>query len=221
MAAPQTPTNSYNFPNTNTTVNPAATNSGLSTQIVIKVDGNPVGAVQTLDVEQTRPLKTVVEIGTDGIVELVPNAATTFSIRVTRIVFDQLRLPEAFARGFRFIQSQRLPFEIEIYDTSNAASFNANDTTGGVVVMKFVGCWFASMSTPYAAGDYLITEQATIQCESAYVSTNNTPVLVRVPQDNIQFDDVELAANSGQGGRRGSLDVSGLLNATFGSTTNP
>ena len=215
MAAP---TNSYQS-NTNTTVNPAATNSGLSTQIVVKVNGNPVGALQTLEVQQSRNLKRIMEIGTDGVVEIVPNQATEYTLTANRLVYDQLRLPEAFARGFRFIHAQRLPFEIEIYDTSNAASFNASDTTGGVVVMKFVGCWFTATTTPYSSGDYTILETSTIQCETAYVSTTNSPVMVRSPQDNFQIDDVELAAN--QGGLRGSLDVSGLLNATFGSTTNP
>src|SRR5271168_3873932 len=118
MATPTTPQNSYNFPNTGTTVNPDSTSSGLSTQIIIKVNGNPVGALQTLTVDQTRSVQRISEIGTDGTVEIVPNKAAEYKLTTGRIVFDQLRLPEAFSRGFRFIGAQRLPFDIEIYDTS-------------------------------------------------------------------------------------------------------
>lgn len=221
MATPTTPTNSYNFPNTNTTVNPDKTSSGLSTQIILKVNGNPVGALQTLEVRQNRNLQRIKEIGTDGVVEIVPVGAAEYELTCTRIVFDQLRLPEAFSRGFRFIGAQRLPFDIEIYDTANATSFNAGDSSAGVVVMQYVGCWFQAYSTPYSADNYLITESATIWAEHAYVSSGNAPATVRTPADTFQTDDVELATNSGQGGRRGSLDVSGLLNAAFGSNTNP
>lgn len=221
MATSTIPTNTYNFPNTNTTINPSSTSSGLSTQIVVKINGNPVGALQKLDVEQSRQLTRIKEIGTDGVVEIVPTQATEYHLTCERIVFDQLRLPEAFSRGFRFIGAQRIPFDIEIYDVSNATTFNATDTSAGVVVMTFVGCWFEKYTTPYQADNYLITETATIQAETGYVSSGNTPVTVRNPADTFQLDDVELATNVGQGGRRGSLDVSGLLNATFGSTTNP
>lgn len=221
MATQTIPQNTYQFPNTNTTVNPDSTSSGLSTQIVIKVNGNPVGALQSLRVGQARQLQRIKEIGTDGVIEIVPIGAAEYTLDCTRLVFDQLRLPEAFSRGFRFIGAQRLPFDIEIYDTSNATSFNAGDTSAGVVVMQYVGCWFTSYTTPYAADNYLITEEASIWCETAYVSSGNTPVTIRNPADTFQIDDVELATNVGQGGRRGSLDVSGLLNATFGSTTTP
>ena len=95
------------FPNTQTNIEAGPrTNSGLSTQIIIKVFNSPVGALQNLQVTQNRGLARIVEVGTDGVIEIVPNKATEYELSATRIVFDQLRLPEAFSRGFRFIASQ-------------------------------------------------------------------------------------------------------------------
>lgn len=85
------------FPNTGSNINDGhRTSSGLSTQIIIKVSNNPVGALQQLSVAQNRPLQRIQEIGTDGVIEIVPNSATTFELTANRIVFDQLRLPESF-----------------------------------------------------------------------------------------------------------------------------
>src|SRR5271157_1655295 len=106
------------YPNTQSTVKATAPHTGLSTQIVIKVSGVPVGALQNLTVNQARPLERIKEIGTDGCIEIVPSGITTFELTASRIVFDEVRLPEAFLRGFRFINAQRLPFDIEIYDLS-------------------------------------------------------------------------------------------------------
>lgn len=213
------------FPNTGSTIQtglPASgeenTSSSLSTQILIKVNGEFVGALQTLSVSQTRPLKRVTEIGTDGVIEIVPSAATTYDLTVGRIVFDQLRLPEAFSRAFRFIAAQRVPFDIEIFDVNNSDSTSSSSGTG-VVVMTYANCWFTNYATPYTTTDYLITETASIMAETAYVS--------KAPGDNFgsmrdigtQTDtnagipSVESNVNSGLG--RGAMDAFGIVNAVF------
>ena len=56
------------------------TRTSLSTQVLIYVNGEPVGAVQSLQIQQSRPLKAMQEVGTDGIIEIVPSGATTYSI---------------------------------------------------------------------------------------------------------------------------------------------
>ena len=171
------------FPNTESTIlrgtdnTEGRTSTGLSTQIIIKVNNQPVGALQNLSVTQTRPLMRVNEIGTDGNIEIVPQGATTYDIAATRVMFDQLRLPEAFSRSFRFIGAQRIPFDIEIFDLNNADEQNAavDANSSGIVVMKYVNCWFQNYVTPYVAENYLITETATIWAETAFVSSGGSP----------------------------------------------
>jgi hypothetical protein len=199
------------------------TNSGLSTQIIIKVGSTAVGALQRLSVAQARPLERIKEIGTDGVIEIVPNGPTTFELTATRIVFDQIRLPEAFLRGFRFINAQRIPFDIEVLDLSGiktvgALNLTTPSGTDGIVSMTYKNCWFASYTTPYAADTYLISEEATIWCETAYVTDPKTspnydangPRALRA-----QTDSAAIETTVNQGARRGSMDVSGLLNSVF------
>jgi hypothetical protein len=93
------------YPTTGSTLN-SSISTGLSTQIIIKVGTETIGAVQRLQVTQTRNLERIKEVGLDGILEIVPRQPTEFEARVTRIVFDRLRLPEAFARGFINIKAQ-------------------------------------------------------------------------------------------------------------------
>lgn len=214
------------YPNTGTQFDggksTAATNSGLSTQILIKVDKVYVGALQRLTVNQTRPLERVKEIGTDGVIEIVPNGPTTFELTASRIVFDQVRLPESFARAFRFINSQRIPFDIEVFDLSNVtppggvgdlnSTANVNTKATGIVTMKYVNCWFTSYSTPYQADTYLITEEATLWCETAHL-VNAPGGIVGVRPIIQQTDNKNIERITNNGGRRGSMDVSGLLNS--------
>jgi hypothetical protein len=193
------------------------TSTGLSTQIVIKVNDVAVGALQNLTVNQTRGLQRVVEIGTDGVVEIVPNAATTFELEATRVVFDQLRLPEAFSRGFRFINAQRIPFDIEIYDLGNAEStlITPAEADTGTVIMKFLGCWFQRYSTPYAVDNYIINETATIWAETGSQTTpDSVPPNLR-GRSFAQTDQTGIEVAVNQGKRRGGVDAQGILNAIF------
>lgn len=206
------------IPNTESTISRGTgddtqgrTSTGLSTQIVIKVKGLPVGALQNLTVTQTRNLQRVNEIGTDGNVEIVPNASTTFDLEATRIVFDQLRLPEAFSRSFRFINAQRIPFDIEIFDLGNADSPTSNT---GIVTMKFVNCWFNRYSTPYTADNWIISETATIWAETGHV-TSPTPIPnLRDLAYQTDASGIEAGVNTGE--RRGAVDAQGIINAIFG-----
>jgi hypothetical protein len=208
------------FPNTGSTVglDPKASqiSTGLSTQIIIKVNQVAVGALQQLSVNQARPLDRIKEIGTDGIIEIVPNGATTFEMTANRIVFDQLRLPEAFSRGFRFINAQRLPFDIEVFDLTGIDP-NSGGTVGtdltGIVVVTYKNCWFQSYATPYAADNYIVTETATIWCETAYISTPDVSTKPLTNQRGIvgQTDGWGVESSVNSGGRRGSMDAGGIL----------
>jgi hypothetical protein len=207
------------FPNTGTQLDQGQTNSGLSTQIIIKVGTVAVGALQSFEVRQTRGIARIKEIGTDGVIEAVPNAATEYEITANRMVFDQLRLPEAFTRGFRFIHSQRVPFDIEIYDISSVnPPAGEPSRSNGLVVMTYKNCWFSQYSTPYNSDNYLITESATIVAETGFVNETGAPQLASVggirgytPQTDAQA--IESSSNAGS--RRGALDASGLINSLF------
>lgn len=205
------------FPNTGTNINAGhRTNSGLSTQIIIKVFNSPVGALQRLSVSQNRPLQRISEIGTDGVIEIVPNAATTFELTADRIVFDQLRLPESFSRGFRFIAAQRIPFDIDVIDISGTDP-NIPDDDGNKVVMTYKNCWFTRYETPYAADNYLITESATLYCETGYLVQIGRDGSLRPVDRQVDTAGVEAEVNSGR--RLGSLDAAGLIQSLFEGET--
>jgi hypothetical protein len=201
-------------PNTGTALGPGRTNSGLSTQIIIRVNDQPVGAIQKLDVKQSRKLQRITEIGTDGVIEITPNGAAEYSLSVQRIVFDQLRLPEAMSRGFRFIGAQRLAFDIDIIDMMSVGTPDGDPTPqNGAIVMTYKNCWFERMDTPYSSDNYVITETADIQAETAFISAGTPPKNIRGLETVV--NEIEAAANKGD--RRGSMDASGLWNSLFGN----
>ena len=207
-----------NFPNTGSNINAGnRTNSGLSTQIIIKVFNSPVGALQNLGVTQTRGLQRISEIGTDGVIEIVPNSATQYELSATRIVFDQLRLPESFSRGFRFIAAQRIPFDIDIIDISGTDPNSISDNNENNVVMTYKNCWFSRYETPYAADNYIITETATMQCETAYLVQVGRDGSLRPVDRQTDGAGVEEDVNSGR--RLGSLDAAGLIQSLFEGET--
>jgi hypothetical protein len=189
--------------------------TGLSTQIIVEVNNTPVGAIQSISATQNRSLGEITEVGTDGIIEIVPNGPTRTSLRVTRIVFDGRRLTVALGRAFHNIQSQRFPFDIKIFDNSNAVASNAegDPSASGQVVYIYKNCWFESTDVTYASRDYIITENASIKCE--YVRTFTGDNQSAVPfgpnvQEVLEFGtnaNIERAADVG---RRGSLDAAGL-----------
>jgi hypothetical protein len=199
-----------------------AINTTLSTQIIIKVNGEPVGALQKLTVSQKRPLERIKEVGTDGVIEIVPNGATEFTLTADRIVFDQLRLPESFSRGFRFINAQRLPFDIEVLDISNTDPGSPTDDKR-VVSMVYRNCWFESYDTPYEANNYIVTESATIQCETAYLSASTgeeeTQVKMGLRGITPETDNASIEKNVNAGTRRGSMDTAGIINSVFYKVT--
>jgi hypothetical protein len=188
------------------------TRAGLSTQIIVYVNNEPVGAIQSFQEAQTRPLKSMSEVGTDGLIEIVPQGPSTFNLTIQRIVFDGLSLPEAFSRGFRNIQSQRMPFDIVVIDKFTGDGNNA-------VVTTYHNCWFTSLGKSYTSSDYTITESATVHCEhisttragEAIALSQGTQGSREIPGRNI--DSIETAADSGE--RRGSLDFPGLISAAY------
>lgn len=191
--------------------------TGLSTQIVVKVGTETVGAIQNLTINQTRNIERVRELGLDGVLEAVPNQATQYEVTVERIVFDRLRLSEAFARGFINIKAQVLPFDILIIDRTAGE-------TDGAVNHKLVNCWFSRYSPAYRAENYIIQESATIVCEDVISTLGSSEANAAVGGTrglNYEVNERERATDRGSGGAtggggfRGTMDVSDLINQAF------
>lgn len=157
--------------------------AGLSTQIKIYVqnmdeNGNAtgdkyvVGAIQSLAPTETRNLMRITEVGTDGVLEIVPQSATTVEIAVTRLVFDYQRLPAAFQRGFRHIHAARLPFDIVIEDYNAYREYGAPPVGGksnsNFISTVYKNCWLQNYSFTYQTENYLISETASIWAETVY-----------------------------------------------------
>jgi hypothetical protein len=209
------------YPNTGSTLTSRLSTSS-STNMIIQVEMNDgsvetIGAVQELTEQQSRGLARIVEIGTDGVIEIIPNKATEFEITLSRVVFDGLNLPEGFGRGFRNIQSQRFPFNLQVVDINAGVV----DSSGGVnknstVVTTYHNCWFSRTSTPLKADNYIIIQQATVWCE--FVSSMRAGDSVAKSQGAGggrsmltpgQVDSIESASDTGR--RLGSLDAAGIL----------
>jgi len=205
------------YPNTGTIFdnpdNGSKTRAALSTQIVVYVEGEPVGAIQSLDETQNRPVKSIQEVGTDGIIEIIPNGAATIQLTVKRVVFDGLSLPEAFSRGYRNIHAQRIPFDIVVIDKFTGDGDNA-------VVTTYHNCFFKSLSKSYSSDNYMITESAGVDAEFMSTTRAGGPVADsqgvnggrEIP--GRQVDSVEQSADTGT--RRGPLDFAGLISAAYG-----
>src|SRR5690606_42104236 len=76
------------------------TGTAVSTNIIIEVDGNAVGAIQSLSIKETRQIATIDEVGTDGHIDSVPSKSTDITVTCQRTRFDNLRVAAAFSRGF-------------------------------------------------------------------------------------------------------------------------
>lgn len=191
------------YPNSGSLLTPQI-HSGLSTQIVVKVDSTTVGAIQRLQIQQNRDMNVWEEIGTDGIVEIHPKGATKININVSRIVFDELRITEAFARSFVNLQSQRIPFNIYIIDKTSSV----NEKYAIIHVLN--NCWFNRYSPTYQAENFLIMEEASLVCE--YITSSREGQAVPYGGSrgiSYEYDTIERSTDVN--GRCGRLDSAGLL----------
>lgn len=202
------------YPTTGSTLG-SKIQTGLSTQIVVLVDNEPVGAIQNLNLNQTRSLFRTRELGLDGVLEIVPNQSTEYTAAITRIVFDRLRLPEAFKRGFINIKSQLVPFDIDIIDRTGG-----DIDSGAEVVHKLVNCWFTSYNPRMQATDFIISEEANIWFEDIQTFFGGGSPLSDTSRGLRGIAPTTLAregqADSGQ--FRGTMDIANIVTQTFDET---
>lgn len=205
--------------NTNTTLQDAAgnnqTKTHLSTNIIMKVDGNIVGAVKSLDVTESRSIKMISEVGTDGMIDSAPSASTEISGRCSRTRFNRLRIAEAFSRGFIHVASQRITFDIEIQDI-----FHDSDPTNAIIT-TIQNVWISNIAYTYSSDDFVIVENMDWKAERIFSILNNGNVSQAVANGRanpIVLNQFEQEADRGL--FMGALDAPGLLNAFLNDPRN-
>jgi len=188
-------------------VNRTATH--LSTHIIIIVDGNPVGAIQSIDITETRPnIKMIDEVGTDGHIDSAPTKSSDVTFSAKRVRFDKMRVSEAFSRGFLHVKAQRIPFDIEIHDRF------ADADEGRSIVTTIKNVWIKSIGYTYSADDWTITETMSCDAEDIYSVLAGNNVAQKASDglaNEITINPFEQEADRGDS--RGAIDGPGLINA--------
>lgn len=203
------------------------TSTGISTNIIILVENTPVGAIQTMQIQEKRNVKMIDEVGTDGHIDSVPNQSTNITGSCQRIRFDRLRIAEAFGRGFIHVASQVYPFDIMIIDKQKRSTDLHIST-----VIKNV--WITGIDYTYQVSDWVITDNMSWEAESissflagskpaAVGGERNIPHMggpldtspnsfnILQSGDNGILKGIEQLTDIGSNGRRGSLDAAGLI----------
>lgn len=185
------------------------TQTAVSTNIIISVGPNTVGAVQELTINEDRAIQMINEVGTDGHIDSVPHQSTNITGSCRRIRFNKMRVAEAFSRSFVHVHSQRFPFDIVIIDQWNGSDNNALITT-------IRNVWIRRINTSYSASDWIVADSMDWEAETIYTTLANGPSatggVASIPLAILSpTSDIEQSADTG--GRRGSLDAPGLLSA--------
>ena len=198
--------------NTGSLINSAqgndTTRTALSTFIVVKVGGIPVGALQTLSIQQVRQITPIDEIGTDGSIDSSPIQSTRITGSVKRLRYDLAYLTTAFSRDYLNIAAARIPFDIDIFD-----NWNGSGSSSVITTLKNV--WFNQLSVSFTKDNWLITEDANFMAEQIYSSQNGNPasLFLGARGTPTQQNSIELATDTGA--YRGSLNIGGLIDDFF------
>ncbi len=182
--------------------------TSVSTNIIIKVGNNAVGAIKSLSVNEARRVTMIDEVGTDGHVDSVPSQSTNITGSCSRTRFNNLRIAAAFGRDFIHVHAQRIPFDIDIIDTF------AGIDAGTHIITTIKNVWITKIAVTYRSDDFVIVDDMDWEAEAIYSTLGATNNVVPVPAGTrnltpIQLNDFERAADRGL--RRGALDGFGLL----------
>lgn len=208
-----------NAPNTGSTLTVAGSNAnktstGISTNMIIMVNNQSVGAIQQMQISEKRDIKMIDEIGSDGHIDSTPNSSTNISGSCQRVRYDRLRVTEAFSRGFIHAASQVYPFDIVILDRQKKDQGSQIST-----VIKNV--WITGIDTTLSSSDWVIVDNMSWVAETMFSILNNgssTPVAVggELGVSHLGFGtygtgvtNIEQLVDTGNG--RGSMDNSGII----------
>ena len=206
------------YPHTGSTLEDGGRNTtrtAVSTQIIIQVDGNPVGAVQNLTINESRAIQQIDEVGTDGHIDSVPKSSTNITGSCKRTRFDGMRIASAFSRGFVHVAAQRIPFDIVILDIfaadeDDADGFNASDE---VITTVIKNVWIGGIDVSYQSTDFVIAEDMKWEAEHiySYLGQGNSAVPGPQARQIPIIDDDPFERQADIGDRRGALDAAGLI----------
>lgn len=204
------------------------TSTAISTNIIIMVNDTPVGAVQSLAISESRAIKMIDEVGTDGHVDSVPHQSTNITGTCQRVRFDRLRITEAFSRGFLHAASQVYPFDIVVLDKQKR-------DRGSQISTVIKNVWINKLDYTYQVSDWVIMDTMGWDAENIFsiLAGGSSPIPGGVPAAvggelgikhmgagpngvvNItsggSVQNIEQAVDVGSNGRRGSMDASGLI----------
>lgn len=180
----------------------------LATNIIIKARGYVVGAVQTLSITESRTVKMIDEVGTDGHIDSAPSASTNITGNCTRVRFNGQRVADAFGCSFVHVHAQRIPFDIEIHDTF------ADEDTNNAVITTIHNVWIKEISYDYNATDWVISDKMNFEAEaiSSILANKNVVTSVANGQDGPIYTN-QFEQEADRGVFRGALDAAGVLNA--------
>jgi hypothetical protein len=182
------------------------TNVALSTFIIIQVNGNPVGAIQDLSVNEERAITMVDEVGTDGHIDSSPTRSTNISGSCKRIRYNLMRITSAFGRDFLHNHAQRIPFDITILDNWNGSGANS-------IITVIENVWIKSLGYTYQQDNWLITDTMNWEAERIYSTQNNNPASTSGNRGfGLQIDPIERLADTGL---TGALNLGGLVTEFF------
>lgn len=191
------------------------TGTHVSTNIIIEVAGNAVGAIRQLSVNEARTIAMIDEVGTDGHIDSVPQKSTDISGSCQRTRFDGLRMAQAFSRPYVHVAAQRIPFDIVIKDIFAATGATPGEVDAAATLVTTIrNVWISKISVTYRADDFVIVEDMDWQAEHIYTTlgANNSAANGVPGARSLSLDPAspfEVAADKGD--RRGALDGPGLL----------
>lgn len=205
------PVRGYLSDNTNyeTADGRSRTGTHLSTNIIIAVEGRSVGAIKRFTVDESRDVQGVSEVGTDGQIDSAPTKSAQFTVTCDRTRFDGRRIAEAFYRGFVHVHSQRVPFDIQVYDL----------VKGGMdqqLITIVKNCWITKIGYTYDAENFIISDNMSLHAEAIQSSLNGKTAVYST--SDLNRNDFEISADIGT--YRGALDAAGLIKVFDGTGGN-
>jgi hypothetical protein len=206
------------YPNTNSVFNNTETSTAfnrtgvaLSTMVIVKVGDYPVGAIQKIDITETRTIKMFSEVGTDGAIDSAPTSSTVHSGSCERLRYDRIRIFEAFGCGFVHLKSMRIPITIDIIDRYTATS---NETAEGSIITTLENVWFKDIKYGYSQDNWQVSDNVSFDFETIYsrIGGNSSAASGR---DRLKLRNDKYETQADMGSRRGAMDLPGLITSAY------